>query len=478
MTDTDMNGSPERGGFVSWREFLGQSDLSALSFVSLAVWLHAADGLITATMLPSLVRDIGGAALVSWTVSLYQIGSIVAGASSALMTLRYGLRLPMSLAALLFGAGCILSALAPTMEIVLVGRTAQGLGGGALVAMAFIAVGTIFPRRYAARALAAIAFLWGVSAFLGPLVGGLFVEYATWRWGFGFFALQALSLAGWIAARGPRGARTDRQVAPLPLRRLALLCLAVLLVATAGVVISPFPAATLIAAGLFCLAGFLRLDGSAGENRLLPRRPFDPRHATGAALLIVFAFSAATVALLTYGPLLMTAIHHTQPLEAGYIIAASSIGWTTAAIAVSGSPERRDRKMIATGMTLVACSVAGFVWAMPHGPLWLVAAFAVLQGGGFGTAWTFILRLTTALAEDGEAQRVSGALPTVQRLAFALGAAYVGIVANASGFLTMTTPAEAAATATWIFAACLPFAGLGLFATILLLRPRSPLAQT
>lgn len=187
--------------YVSWREFLKGTETSALALVCLAVWLHAADSLIVATMLPSIVEEIGGAALVSWSVSIYEIGSIVAGAATALLTMRYGLRFPMALSAGLFGLGCAISAISPTMEFVLLGRALQGIGGGGLVAMAFVALGVLFPRRYTARAMASVSTFWGLSAFLGPLLGGLFVEYASWRIGFGVFAAQAGVLALWIALR-------------------------------------------------------------------------------------------------------------------------------------------------------------------------------------------------------------------------------------------------------------------------------------
>ena len=50
--------------FVSWREFLGSAYTAPLALVCLAVWLHAADSLIVATMLPSIVAGVGGAGLV------------------------------------------------------------------------------------------------------------------------------------------------------------------------------------------------------------------------------------------------------------------------------------------------------------------------------------------------------------------------------------------------------------------------------
>ncbi|MFC4667969.1 MFS transporter [Seohaeicola nanhaiensis] len=470
MTNPNLTAA-ETDSFVSWREFLTSSYVPALVLVCLAVWLHAADSLIVATMLPSVVEEVGGAALVGWAVALYEIGSIVAGAASALLTLRYGLRLPMSLAAALFGIGCLLSAISPTMPLVLCGRALQGLGGGGLVGMGFVAVGALFPARYMARALAAVSALWGVSAFLGPLIGGLFVEYATWRWGFAFFGAQAFVLALWIARRpDEESAALSGETPSLPIRRLALLCLAVVLIAAAGIRIDPLRTGGLVLGGLLCLFLFLRLDGRAGAGRLLPARPFDARHSTGAALLMILSLSIATIAITAFGPLLVTTIHAASALTAGYIVACSSIGWTVAAVLVSGSPERFDRHLIAAGMSLVTLSILGFLYAVPAGPIWLIAVCAGVEGAGFGLSWTFILRRTTALADAGEVQRISGAIPTVQRLGYALGAAYVGIVANASGLLTMTGPAEAGAVARWIFAACLPFAALGLVAMIGLVR--------
>lgn len=469
---TDSDAEKDTETFVSWSEFLGSPYAASLALVCLAVWLHAADGLIVATMLPSIVAEIGGAALVGWSVSLYEIGSIVAGAASALLTMRFGLRAPMSMAAALFGLGCILSAVSPTMPLLLTGRALQGISGGGLVAMGFVAVGLIFPRRYIARAMAAVSTLWGVSAFAGPLVGGIFVEYATWRWGFAFFACQAFALALWILLRSSDtgASRSTADAAAFPVGRLSLLCLAVVLVAFGGVEVSILRTVPSIAAGLACLIGFLWLDERAGDTRLLPRRPFDPWRPAGAALLMILSMSMATIAITAFGPLLVTVIHGASALTAGYIVACSSIGWTIMAVLVSGLPERYDRLMIALGMTVVALSILGFLHAVPNGPVWLIAIFAALEGGGFGMAWTFILRRTVALADTDEVQRVSGAIPTVQRLGYALGAAYVGIVANASGFLAMETAADATKVARWVFASCVPFAAIGLIAMSALMR--------
>ncbi len=474
IADHNPGQSPDQNpdqSYVSWREFLTSAYAASLALVCLAVWLHAADGLIVATMLPSIVADIGGAALVSWTVSLYEIGSIVAGAASALLTLRYGLRVPMAVSASLFGLGCALSAVSPSMEVLLLGRIAQGLGGGGLVAMCFVAVGVIFPRRYAARALAAVSTFWGVSAFLGPLIGGFFVELANWRWGFGFFALQAFALALWLALRRDVSAPIgDTAPARFPISRLALLCLAVVLISYAGFRVDLLRTSALIFAGMACLVWFVWRDGRAGDNRLLPRHPFDARHATGATLLMILMLAMATIVISAYGPLLLTVIHGTSALTAGYVVACSSIGWTIAAVAISGAPERHDRALIALGMGTVTASIAGFAIVVPIGPIWLIALISLFEGAGFGLAWTFILRRATAIVPKSEVQRISAAIPTIQRSGYALGAAFIGIVANAGGFLTMQTPQDGADVARILFWSCIPLGLIGLIAMLGLVR--------
>ena len=464
---------------VAWTEIVNRRYASPLILVCLGVWLHAADGLIVATMLPSIVADIGGRALVAWTTALYEIGSIVAGAASALLALKAGIRRPMAMAALVFAAGCLISALAPTMPILLAGRLLQGLGGGGLTAMSFIAVAVLFPARLSARAMAAISALWGASAFLGPLIGGVFVTYSTWRFGFVFFAAQAAILAAWVffgirISERPTGTDVSGQI---PLPRLLVLCLGVILVAYSGIEVTAMGTPLLLTAGIACFAVFLWLDGRNETNRLLPRNPFSLTRPLGAALVMVLAMNIATMGLTTYGPLLMTAIHGTSALMAGYVVAAIAIGWTIAAIVVSGAPERFDRRYIAIGMSLIFCSLVGLAFSMARGPVWLIAVFAFVEGIGYGTAWTFIIRRARRLADMADVERLSGALPTVARLGYALGAAVSGIFANASGFAEAVSTADLYPAARMIFIGCLPIALISLVAMLRFIaaRPRTTL---
>ena len=459
---------------VRWRELITKDHASALVLACLGIWLHAADGLLVATMMPAIVADIGGINALPWNVALYEVGSIVSGAASGLLTARYGIRTPMTAAAVLFAVGCLVSAVAPSMNVVLAGRMLQRFGGGGMMAMSFVSIATLFPSRLTGRVIAVISALWGVASFVGPVLGALFVEYLSWRAGFLAFAGQGVFLAVWLAASSNirRDATDKPDENPFPVRRLLWLTASIVSIAWAGIEVSFLRTPVFVVLSLLFLARFLQLDSSSDEDRLLPRNPVDIRRPTNAALPVLFCFSAATIAIGLYGPVLIVAIHDVSILTAGYVLLCESLAWSVLAVAVSGLSERHDRRMATVGMSLVATSIVCLAWSVPYGPIWFIFVSAILMGSGYGMAWTFILRLATQTAEVEDISRVSGAMPTVQRLGFAFGAAYLGIVANSSGISSIDIPGRAEGIGSAVFAAPLLPVIFGLAVLYFLARSR------
>lgn len=449
---------------VGWSSILTKAHSHGLALVSMSIWLPAADSLIVATMMRAIVDDIGGEAIMAWTVALYETGSIVASAIGGLVSIRFGIRTPMRFSALLFALGCLISAASPDMWLMLLGRFLQGLGGGSLIALSFVSVSMLFKREFVPRVMAIVSTIWGVSVFLGPLIGSFFVQFANWRLAFSFFAIQAVVLAAGTAfnieIRGE--ANRHRTGEGLPILRLGLLSVGIVLIASGGIEVSAFRTISFVASGLLCLAIFIRLDSRHTRSRLLPHGPFNLGTRHGAALLMILSLSMGTIAITAYGPVIVAIIHDASTLTAGYVLACASMGWTVMAVLVSGTVERHDSKLIFFGALSVFLSILGFAYAVPNGPVWMIAIFSVMQGGGFGMAWTFILRRATSLAPPTEVERISAAIPTIQRLGFALGAAYIGIIANAAGFAEAVHPDEFIIAAKAIFAAGVPLGVIGL----------------
>jgi MFS family permease len=95
-----MNQQIETG--VRWSEILTREYASKLATLCLAIWLHAANSMLTATTMPSAIEEVGGLNLISWTFALYLMGSITAGASVSLLVVKFGLRSTMIRAALVY----------------------------------------------------------------------------------------------------------------------------------------------------------------------------------------------------------------------------------------------------------------------------------------------------------------------------------------------------------------------------------------
>ena len=180
---------------VGWRELVAREHLPRLLVLCLAVWLHAANTMLAATTLPDAVGDIGGLRLISWAFALYLMGSIVAATAVSAFVAGHGLRRTMLVSTLVYMLGCVICACAPVMPALLAGRAVQGLGGGALVALVYVAQDRFFPNRLVPRIMACLSVVWMASALCGPLIGGAFATAGLWRFAFWSFAAQGLVLA-------------------------------------------------------------------------------------------------------------------------------------------------------------------------------------------------------------------------------------------------------------------------------------------
>ncbi|MBX3574688.1 MAG: MFS transporter [Mesorhizobium sp.] len=454
---------------TDWRTLWASGDLALFCFVSLGILLHATMETMIATIMPAMVKDLAGVTLVGWTFAVYELGAIVAGAAAGRLVSYVSLRSNMVGAAVLYGCGALICALAPTMPILLGGRLIEGLGGGALVALAFVSVERLFPRTIWPQLFAIMSAVWGVAAFGGPLLGALISTAFGWRWAFGVFTLAGFAMAAvaFLVLRMPEARRvTGAEPPPFPYAALATLAGAVILIAFAGVDVSPYRSTALFVAGVIGLALFFRVDALMPRSRLFPRRPFDWSTSLGAGMTMVATLSVSTVSFAIYAPLLLTSLHGIPVLTVGYIIAAESIAWSILSILVAGAPPRHERPIIVGGAFMIAAGLAGFAVAIPAGNIPAILFCALLQGGGFGIAWPFATRIIVASAPAEESTIASSAVPAMQRIGYATGAAAAGIVANATGFADGLTGESAANVARWLFLAFLPLALVGCAAAV------------
>jgi MFS family permease len=166
---------------TSWSMLFQGGRAAHTLLLILSLSMSATNVWIVATILPSVVADIGGAAFYVWPTALYTVASILGTASGRFIKATFGFRRGYMTGVLMFLVGSVGCAVAPYMLVLVGARTIHGAGAGMLSGLSYAIVSALYPEDLRPRVLSAFAGVWGVAALLGPMVGGVFVELGWWR---------------------------------------------------------------------------------------------------------------------------------------------------------------------------------------------------------------------------------------------------------------------------------------------------------
>ncbi|MFB1299168.1 MFS transporter [Mycobacterium sp. pW049] len=447
MTDTETAGSTAAG---AWRALLGPKHLGASLVLAGGVALYATNEFLTISLMPSAVADIGGHRFYAWVTTVYLVGSVMAATTVHAVLMRLGPRWAYLLGLSVFGLGSLGCAVAPSMEVLLAGRTVQGAAGGLLAGLGYAVINTALPRALWTKASALVSAMWGVGTLVGPAAGGLFAQYGSWRWAFGVLVAMtaAMSMLVPVAlpARGGAGAPAGR--IRIPVWSLVLLGVAALSVSVAGIPHDGWATAGLVAVGVALVGVFLAIDKRASAA-VLPPSAFRPGPLKWIYLTLGALMAATMVDM--YVPLFGQRLGHLTPVAAGFLGAGLAIGWTAGE--VSSASLSRERMIVrivaiaplvmATGLTIGALSLRA-----DASPTWVVvwAVGLTISGAGVGIAWPHLSAWAMGKVDDpAEGPAAAAAINTVQVICGAFGAALAGVIVN-------VTDTGDATAARWLFA--------------------------
>lgn len=152
--------------------------------IVLGMLLAALDQTIVATALPTIVADLGDAGHQSWVVTSYLLASTIVTALAGRLGDLYGRKRVFQAAIIFFVVGSALCGLSQSMTMLVGARALQGIGGGAITVTASALIGEVVPLRERGRYQGILGAVFGVTTVIGPLLGGYFTDYLTWRWAF------------------------------------------------------------------------------------------------------------------------------------------------------------------------------------------------------------------------------------------------------------------------------------------------------
>jgi MFS family permease len=386
----------------------------------MAITLVAFEALAVATVMPRAEQDLGGLTLYGWAFSGFLLASIVGITWAGEQADRRGPGAPLAVGMTLFGIGLLIAGLAPSMLVLVIGRAIQGLGAGALPAIAYVALGRGYPEHLRPRMLAMFASAWVVPGLVGPAIGGAIAEFVSWRGAFLLFlplipVMAVLTLPP-LFCLGPPGGELAPSRVPTSIRLALAAGLALGGVATGSLLWG----APLVVAGLVFAVPALR--------RLLPPGTFRaarglPAAVAGNGFLNMCFFGAEA-----FIPYLLTTHRGYSAFVAGLALTSATLSWTAGSWIQERAVQRISRpRLAAIGVTFVTLGIALVPLALfeqvPGG--WVAVAWAV-GGLGMGIAYPMFSLELLASSPPGREGEASASMKLNETLSAAAGVGIAG----------------------------------------------------
>lgn len=451
----------------SWRALLGPKNLGASTVLAGGVALYATNQFLTISLMPSAVAEIGGQRYYAWVTTVYLVASVAAATTVSAVLARVGPRTAYLGALSVFGAGSVLCAVAPSMEVLLAGRIVQGAAGGLLAGLGYAVINAALPRSLWARASALVSAMWGVGTLLGPAAGGMFAQFGSWRWAFGSLVVLTMAVTVLVPLALPgRAATDDTAPTPVPVWSLLLLGAAALLVSLAAIPASATLTAALLVAAVALVGIFVGVDRRLATRKLpasvLPPTAFRPGPLKWVYLTLGLLMAATMVDM--YVPLFGQRLAQLTPVAAGFLGVALAVGWTVSEI-ISASVDRHSSvsRIVFAAPVVMAVGLGAAALLIRDGmPGWIALLWAValvVAGTGIGMAWPHLSVWAMSGVEDpAEGPVAAAAISTVQLICGAFGAGIAGVIVNRAA-------GGEVAAARWLFATFAALAVAGVIAS-------------
>jgi EmrB/QacA subfamily drug resistance transporter len=400
----------------------------------LAMGLAALDATIVATAVPQIVDNLGGFAHFPWLFSIYLLTQSVTVPIYGKLADLFGRRPVLFVGIAVFLGGSVLCGLAWNMTTLIVFRGVQGLGAGAIIPMVTTIVADVYTLEERGRIQGYLSSVWGIASVVGPAIGGVLAQYASWRWifylnlpiGAAAFLMLRANLREDVVRRAHRIDYTGAWVLT------AALSCAILALLEGGVAWSWASATSfvLFAAAAVLLGLFTLVERRAVEP-ILPPWVFSSRVLVSANVAGV-AIGAVLVGLSSYVPTYAQGVVGVGAVLAGFAMATMSIGWPLASSQAARLYMRidfRDTALIGSAFTIAGTALFAF-WVAEDSGLWRVASASFVTGVGLGFASISMIVAVQSVVGWERRGVVTGSAMFCRSIGSALGIAVFGSIAN------------------------------------------------
>lgn len=404
-----------------------------LAAVMLAMFMAAIEATIVATAMPAIVGDLGGFARYSWIFSSYLLMNSVTVLIYGKLSDLYGRKPILIFGIIVFLIGSVLCGFAETMTMLIIFRFIQGFGAGAVMPIASTIVGDIYTMEERAKIQGYLSSVWGISAILGPAIGGILVQYVSWQYVFWInVPLGILAMIGLVLFLHESVEKKKHKI-DFPgaiLLTIGISTLMLLLVEggthwawNSGQAIS------LIVVSLAALILFTFQERRAAE----PMMPFSIWKEKSIFIANVTSLTTGVmlIGLSSFLPTFVQGVMEEAPIVAGFTLTTMSIGWPIASTVAGNLLLKIGFRVTALigGVSLVIGSLVFMLLTPEMGPIWAaVGSFFVGVGMGMTTT-SFIVSIQSTVSWEQRGVATAANM-FMRNLGNTIGAALLGGILN------------------------------------------------
>jgi MFS family permease len=352
----------------------------------LTITLVAAEALAVSTAMPIVAADLGGLELYGLVFSAFLVGSLVGIVVAGSLIDHRGVVLPFLLGLAFFAAGLALGGSAVSMPMLIAARLIQGIGGGAIPPIAYVAIGRSLPEHLRPQMFATLSTAWILPGIFGPAIAGIVAQELHWRLIF-FGLLPVLVVSGSLAYRGLRRLSHEPSAAP-----------------TAAQTGSRIRDGLIVGFGVAVLTAGLASDNVAIEGvagvvglaitlwafvRLVPPGTLRAERGYPTAVLLRGLLTFAFFSIDAYVALLLVEVRGWSAAAAGLALTGATVSWTAGSWTQARLSNRFEHEwFVRIGFPIVAAGIAGLgLILLPQVPAWL--SVPIFAFGGFGMGLTY-----------------------------------------------------------------------------------------
>ncbi len=398
----------------------------------LAMLLASLSQTVLSAAMPTMVGELNGVDLMLWVMTAYILASTIMMPIYGKVGDLIGRKGLLLFAIIAFMSGSVIGGLAADMNVLIIARVVQGLGGGGLMILSQAIIADVVPARERGKYMGIMGAVFAVSSVAGPLLGGWFTEGIGWRWTFWMnIPLGLLALGASIAfLHLPKVARTEPpKIDVLGMAFLAAATTCLVLVASWGgstydwdsLQIISLIAGTVVAGALFVLVEFRT------PEPIIPMSLFRERNftlttiaglITGVAMFGVLGY-LPTYLQMTFGQDATVAGLLMIPMMGSLLLTSIGTGWLV-------SKYGKYKWMPMVGSVIVAIGLVLLSTMTPQTELWLFCCYLAVMGAGLGCSMQILVLIVQNTFPARMVGTATASNNYFRQIGATLGSAFVG----------------------------------------------------